>query len=280
MAMKSVLKFNNVKDAFIVKYNFEKNTFKMFNIFKLLNSDELENLFILQKDDQIDISTDLNFITYTEPEDYDKNNSSIWSSIVLKRNFVTEFVNVSDYNNSIVPFTDNIICVLENVLKESFFTLHNSKKVYTKKNITVSCEYSYIIIKYNNDIDEKIVECFSKVDEQYKNIYNIYKADKILYTILLTTNVNSDPATIYLPLDKNYCGNNGILVYYQCPKINIKEIDVISNNRIAIKPIYDLKKFTGLCLCQNQNSTYSYAGVLEENSVPDLKKIESYSYDY
>lgn len=286
LKMEQILKFTNIEQAFIVKHDFMNCEFCLYDIYKLMNIEDQSPLFIRQEEEneQIDISSDFNFITYTEDDDYSEKNTDIWSAIILKRNFVTDFIHADSEHDITLPMTYNINQIIYNIFYDETLKLLRDDDIYPIKKTEPDYTYSYVIIKHEttqNFIDD-ILTCNIEVDDKNKNVYTIIEnnSKEILYTIILAHPINSDPSTKHYSSDEGAYDNNGILLYYQCPKFNIKDIDIITNGRIAIEPIIDLKKYTGLCLCLPQNETYSYSSVMEENDITDLREIENYKNDY
>ncbi|QKE44501.1 hypothetical protein Yalta_054 [Yalta virus] len=278
-------KFDNIETALIVQKDFHDKSIMALDIYKVLNINPKTSLHIrlLDLGEAVDISINFNFISYVS-----KSQITVWALSIIKRNFFTQFLNVSNVDEYLQVHVNSII---RKIIRRIKYRLEKNNKINPFRFFEdgVRNEYeneiynTFVILKH--DLKKKNDIVYKYYLKEINPRFFVIRRDtdnQDLYSVIVGNVLNCDiTKRKWLYDEDELFSNNGILLYKLCSKDNIKSICIDENeDRIYLKPKKKPNFYSGLVLCGEQNAINNYSSVLEERkycpnmdlpSIPDLE---------
>lgn len=274
-------KFDNIENAILIQKDFRDKSIIALDIYKLLNINSKTPLHVrlLEIGEAVDISINFNFISYVN-----KNQTMVWALSIIKRNFFTKFLNVSNVEEHLQVHINSIIKKIIKRIKNKIAKNTTLNPFYFFEDINIDENEIYntfIILKHNieKNINNNVKYYLKEINPRFYVVQrNIDK--KNLYSIVVGNILNCDISKKKWYYDEDEVfNNNGVVLYNYCYPNNIEGV-CEDENRIYLKPKKNLNYYSGLILCGEQNSTHNYSSVMEEKKyytninlppIPDLE---------
>lgn len=278
-------KFDNIETALIIQKDFHDKSIMALDIYKVLNINPKTPLHIrlLELGEAVDISINFNFISYVS-----KSQIMVWALSIIKRNFFTHFLNVSNVDEYLQVHVNSIIRKIIRRIR-SRIEKNNNLNPFHFFEEGVGNEYeneiynTFVILKHNlNKNTNTVAKYYLKEINPRFFVIRRNTDNKDLYSVIVGNVLNCDIAKKKWLYDEDEVfSNNGLLLYKLCSKNNIEGVCIDNNeDRIYLKPKKKPNRYSGLVLCGEQNAIHNYSSVLEERkyypnmdlpSIPDLE---------